>query len=96
MKVKVSISTTDSYCIEVVLRCLAIEGDGLGQHELNDGGILATVIAAAFKGNEPCWLVFIHIFTFTTSMCVLEGIFWKLLRVNEHHRIMHPILSERL
>ncbi|KAM7476110.1 hypothetical protein LguiB_023353 [Lonicera macranthoides] len=51
LTVKVSISTADSYCIEVVLRCLATEGDGLGPHELNDGGILATVIAAAFKGE---------------------------------------------
>ncbi|KAL7234902.1 hypothetical protein ACSBR1_018383 [Camellia fascicularis] len=39
------------YCIEVVLRCLATDGDGLGPHELNDGGILATVIAAGFKGE---------------------------------------------
>ncbi|KAI8025587.1 Nuclear pore complex protein NUP107 [Camellia lanceoleosa] len=33
------------------LRCLATDGDGLGPHELNDGGILATVIAAGFKGE---------------------------------------------
>ncbi|XP_028117221.1 nuclear pore complex protein NUP107-like [Camellia sinensis] len=45
----VSISSTDNYCIEVVLRCLATNSDGLGPHELNDGGILATVIAAGFK-----------------------------------------------
>ncbi|CAL5330419.1 unnamed protein product [Camellia sinensis] len=49
--VSVSISSTDNYCIEVVLRCLATDGDGLGPHELNDGGILATVIAAGFKGE---------------------------------------------
>ncbi|CAL5379508.1 unnamed protein product [Camellia sinensis] len=48
-RVSVSISSTDNYCIEVVLRCLATDGDGLGPHELNDGGILATVIAAGFK-----------------------------------------------
>ncbi|KAI8024890.1 Nuclear pore complex protein NUP107 [Camellia lanceoleosa] len=41
----------NNYCIEVVLRCLATDGDGLGPHELNDGGILATVIAAGFKGE---------------------------------------------
>ncbi|KAI8027638.1 Nuclear pore complex protein NUP107 [Camellia lanceoleosa] len=29
----------------------AHDGDGLGPHELNDGGILATVIAAGFKGE---------------------------------------------
>ncbi|KAI8028124.1 Nuclear pore complex protein NUP107 [Camellia lanceoleosa] len=49
--VSVSISSTDNYCIEVVLRCLATDGDGLGPHELNDGGILATVFAAGFKGE---------------------------------------------
>ncbi|CAL5379496.1 unnamed protein product [Camellia sinensis] len=49
LMVSVSISSTDNYCIEVVLRGLATNGDGLGPHELNDGGILATVIAAGFK-----------------------------------------------
>lgn len=47
----VAISPRDNYCIDVVLRCLAVEGDGLGPYELNDGGILATVIAAGFKGK---------------------------------------------
>ncbi|KAI8026166.1 Nuclear pore complex protein NUP107 [Camellia lanceoleosa] len=51
LMVSVSLSSTDNYCIEVVLRCLATDGDGLGPHELNDGGILATVIAAGFKGE---------------------------------------------
>ncbi|CAL5379504.1 unnamed protein product [Camellia sinensis] len=51
LMVSVSISPTDNYCIEVVLRSLATDGDGLGPHELNDGGILATVIAAGFKGE---------------------------------------------
>ncbi|KAI8025103.1 Nuclear pore complex protein NUP107 [Camellia lanceoleosa] len=50
-RVSVSISSTDNCCIEVVLRCLATDGDGLGPRELNDGGILATVIAAGFKGE---------------------------------------------
>lgn len=45
-----AISPGENSCIEVVLRCLATEGDGLGLHDLNDGGILATVIAAGFKG----------------------------------------------
>ncbi|XP_047940183.1 nuclear pore complex protein NUP107 [Salvia hispanica] len=47
----VAISPGENSCIEVVLRCLATEGDGLGLHDLNDGGILATVIAAGFKGE---------------------------------------------
>ncbi|KAK4773488.1 hypothetical protein SAY87_028507 [Trapa incisa] len=51
--VKVHISPKDKYCIEVTLRCLAIEGDGLGVNRLNDGGVLATVMAAAFKGELP-------------------------------------------
>ncbi|CAL5381200.1 unnamed protein product [Camellia sinensis] len=49
LMVSVSISSTDNCCIEVVLRGLAADGDGLGPHELNDGGILATVIAVGFK-----------------------------------------------
>lgn len=51
LMVAVSISARDNYCIEVVLRCLATDGDGLGPHDLNDGGVLATVIAAGFKGE---------------------------------------------
>ncbi|KAL2516484.1 Nuclear pore complex protein [Forsythia ovata] len=51
LMVNVSISPSDNHCIEVVLRCLAVEGDGLGPHEVHDGGILATVIAAGFKGE---------------------------------------------
>ncbi|XP_041994312.1 nuclear pore complex protein NUP107-like [Salvia splendens] len=47
----VAISPGENSCIEVVLRCLAAEGDGLGLHDLNDGGILATVMAAGFKGE---------------------------------------------
>ncbi|KAL0743683.1 hypothetical protein Bca4012_085196 [Brassica carinata] len=51
LMVNVSISSRDSYCIEVVLRCLATEGDGLGPHNANDGGILSAVAAAGFKGE---------------------------------------------
>ncbi|GAB4850018.1 hypothetical protein Ancab_029316 [Ancistrocladus abbreviatus] len=51
LTVNVMVSSRDKSCIEVVLRCLAVEGDGLGQHELGDGGILATVMAAGFKGE---------------------------------------------
>lgn len=52
LQVNVSISPKDNYCIEVALRCLAVEGDGFGVHGLNDGGLLASVMAAAFKGEE--------------------------------------------
>ncbi|PKA59339.1 hypothetical protein AXF42_Ash001433 [Apostasia shenzhenica] len=51
LMVKVSVSPTDQYSVEVALRCLAVNGDGLGLHDSNDGGILATVIAAGFKGE---------------------------------------------
>ncbi|KAI9102934.1 hypothetical protein K1719_023373 [Acacia pycnantha] len=53
LMVNVSISPKDNYCIEVVLRCLAVAGDGLGPHELNDGGILGAIMAAGFKGELP-------------------------------------------
>ena len=52
MQVNVSISSRDKYCIDVVLRCLAIAGDGLGAHDLNDGGILGMIMAAGFKGSN--------------------------------------------
>ncbi|KAL5698662.1 hypothetical protein ACHQM5_029668 [Ranunculus cassubicifolius] len=51
LTVNVSISGKNNYCIEVVLRCLAVEGDGLGQNEIQDGGILATLMATGFKGE---------------------------------------------
>ncbi|KAL9304256.1 hypothetical protein ACSQ67_021519 [Phaseolus vulgaris] len=51
--VNVSISSRDSYCIDVVLRCLGIPDDGLEPHELNDGGILGTILASGFKGELP-------------------------------------------
>lgn len=51
LMVNVSVSFTNNYCIEVALKCLAIDGDGLGLHESNDGGILAVVMAAGFKGE---------------------------------------------
>lgn len=51
LMVNVTISPRDNYCIEIVLRCLAVEGDGLGSHQVNDGGVLGTVMAAGFKGE---------------------------------------------
>ncbi|AET01826.2 putative nuclear pore protein 84/107 [Medicago truncatula] len=51
--VNATISSRDHYCIDVVLRCLAIVGDGLRPHDFNDGGILSTIIAAGFKGELP-------------------------------------------
>lgn len=51
-QVDVTMAAKNNYCINVVLRCLAAEGDGLGPHELNDGGLLATVIASGFKGSK--------------------------------------------
>ncbi|CAO2149935.1 unnamed protein product [Urochloa humidicola] len=51
LKVDVQVSSRDPCCIEVALRCLAAEGDGYGLHEANDGGLLAAIIAAGFKGE---------------------------------------------
>ncbi|XP_017611183.1 nuclear pore complex protein NUP107 [Gossypium arboreum] len=51
LTVNVAISSKDSYSIEVMLRCLAVEGDGIGPHILNDGGLLSAVMAAGFKGE---------------------------------------------
>ncbi|GLU14214.1 hypothetical protein SLE2022_307970 [Rubroshorea leprosula] len=51
LMVNVSISSRDNYCIEVVLRCLAVEGDGIGSHILSDGGLLGAIMAAGFKGE---------------------------------------------
>lgn len=51
LMVNVSVSAKDPCCIEVVLRCLATEGDGIGQHKLKNGGVLASVLAAGFKGE---------------------------------------------
>jgi len=51
LKVDVQVSSRDPCCIEVALRCLAAEGDGYGLHEANNGGLLAAVMAAGFKGE---------------------------------------------
>uniref|UniRef100_A0A803LDI3 Nuclear pore complex protein n=1 Tax=Chenopodium quinoa TaxID=63459 RepID=A0A803LDI3_CHEQI len=51
LMVDVKVSPKNNFCVEVILRCLAVVGDGLGPHELNDGGILASVMAAGFKGE---------------------------------------------
>ncbi|MBA0787902.1 hypothetical protein Gotri_027556, partial [Gossypium trilobum] len=51
LTVNVAISSKDSYSIEVILRCLAVEGDGIGPRILNDGGLLSAVMAAGFKGE---------------------------------------------
>ncbi|RLM58264.1 hypothetical protein C2845_PM18G11880 [Panicum miliaceum] len=51
LKVDVQVSSRDPCCIEVALRCLAAEGDGYGLHEASDGGLLAAIMAAGFKGE---------------------------------------------
>ncbi|EEC80177.1 hypothetical protein OsI_22031 [Oryza sativa Indica Group] len=51
LKVDVNVSSKDPCCIQVSLLCLAVEGDGLGLHEANDGGLLAAIMAAGFKGE---------------------------------------------
>jgi len=51
LKVDVQVSSRDPCCIEVALCCLAAEGDGYGLHETSDGGLLAAIMAAGFKGE---------------------------------------------
>uniref|UniRef100_A0A0E0MHL3 Nuclear pore complex protein n=1 Tax=Oryza punctata TaxID=4537 RepID=A0A0E0MHL3_ORYPU len=51
LKVDVNVSSKDPCCIQVSLLCLAVEGDGFGFHEANDGGLLASIMAAGFKGE---------------------------------------------
>ncbi|XP_057535635.1 nuclear pore complex protein NUP107 isoform X2 [Amaranthus tricolor] len=53
LTVDVKVSPKNNFCVDVTLRCLAVEGDGLGPHELNDGGVLASVMATGFKGELP-------------------------------------------
>eukprot|EP00252_Welwitschia_mirabilis_P023223 TRINITY_DN6524_c0_g2_i1.p1 TRINITY_DN6524_c0_g2~~TRINITY_DN6524_c0_g2_i1.p1 ORF type:complete len:680 (-),score=154.29 TRINITY_DN6524_c0_g2_i1:328-2253(-) len=47
----VSVSPKDEYCVNIILRCLAVEGDGLGECTTEDGGIIASVLADALKGE---------------------------------------------
>ncbi|KAH9322537.1 hypothetical protein KI387_017176, partial [Taxus chinensis] len=51
IQVDVSICTGDKYCIEVVLRCLAVRNDGTDPCAGEDGGLLASIMEAAFKGE---------------------------------------------
>ncbi|KAH9625255.1 hypothetical protein KSS87_022165 [Heliosperma pusillum] len=53
LTVDVKMCAKDNFSVEVILRCQAVEGDGLGHHEHSDGGILASVIASGFKGELP-------------------------------------------
>jgi nuclear pore complex protein Nup107 len=52
VQVDVQVSSKHPCCIEVALCCLAAEGDGYGLHEANDGGLLAAIMAAGFKGSK--------------------------------------------
>ncbi|CAL5379326.1 unnamed protein product [Camellia sinensis] len=84
--VSVSISSTDNYCIEVVLCCLATDGDGLGPHELNDGGILATVIATGFK-ERACLISSWCNNGNLTTRCLVFKQRWFPRRPNYIHRV---------
>ena len=62
----VEVSSRDPCCIEVALRCLGAERDGYGLHEANDGGLLAAIMAAGFKG----------IFTLKGDHCLKYFVQW--------------------
>lgn len=76
-QVSVTRSVRDECSIEVILRCLAIEGDGIGPHEVSDGGILSTVLAAGFKGNDLQWLL-VLVFVISSMVVVSQANFFKL------------------
>ncbi|KAJ7559069.1 hypothetical protein O6H91_04G068600 [Diphasiastrum complanatum] len=51
--VDVSINSKDGSLVDVCLRCLPIEGDGIGLATHNDGGLLAEIVVVAVKGELP-------------------------------------------
>lgn len=94
----VKISSEDSSCIEVMLRCLAVEGDGLGFHEANDGGLLATVMADGFKGYSSCHFIFpfeeifpCKVNTYTPMKCMVL-FFTSLLNRKFKHRAADAVV----
>lgn len=53
LTVDVSINTKDGSLVDVVLACLSVKGDGLSSSTEYDGGLLASVMAYAVKGELP-------------------------------------------
>ena len=82
LQINVSISSRDKYCIEVVLRCLAVAGDGLGPREFNDGGVLGIIIAAGFKGSNISWCTINYIF----FPFEIPSLFWKIHGLKYCHK----------
>jgi hypothetical protein len=96
VQVNVSISSRDSYCIEVVLRCLAIKGDGLGPHNANDGGILSAVAAAGFKGSDIYGTYFSFTYDLPPFSIEIWGCFTSINKTrcyNESTRIIKTITN---
>ncbi|CAM6042536.1 unnamed protein product [Sphagnum compactum] len=53
LTVDVQKSTKDGSCVDVQLRCVSIEGDGVGTAIAHDGGLLGSILALAAKGELP-------------------------------------------
>ncbi|EPS66094.1 hypothetical protein M569_08683, partial [Genlisea aurea] len=68
LMVNASISSRDESCVEIALRCLAVVGDGIGSNDLNDGGILASIMSAGIKGELPHFHAGV-----TTEICFLDA-----------------------
>ncbi|KAK2633920.1 hypothetical protein Ddye_028712 [Dipteronia dyeriana] len=76
------ISSRNDYCIEVVLRCSAVEGDGLGTHDINDGDL--TFLALLFQLSSKEFILFkrryaICIWSFRRNLLVDH---WLLCEIN--------------
>lgn len=53
LTVEVDTNRRDSNCVDLRLRCLPVLGDGLGSATGHDGGLLASILALAAKGEMP-------------------------------------------
>ncbi|CAM6108841.1 unnamed protein product [Calypogeia fissa] len=53
LTVDVSINTKDGSLVDIVLGCLSVKGDGLSAITEYDGGLLASIMAYAVKGELP-------------------------------------------
>ncbi|BBN06716.1 nuclear pore complex protein Nup107 [Marchantia polymorpha subsp. ruderalis] len=53
LTVDVTVNGKDHSLVDILLRCLPVKGDGLGSNTDYDGGLLASIIAYAVKGELP-------------------------------------------
>ncbi|KAG6549031.1 hypothetical protein Mapa_009474 [Marchantia paleacea] len=53
LTVDVTVNGKDHSLVDILLRCLPVKGDGLGSNTDYDGGLLASIMAYAVKGELP-------------------------------------------